>query len=251
MEIIFSAIIGLCIGSFLNVCIYRIPREESIVFPASHCTVCSYELQKRDLIPVLSYIFLKGKCRECGTIIPIKYPLVEILNSLLYVLVYFSYGNSINFIKGCLLSSLLIVIAGIDLKTHYIYKSTTIFGIVSSMVMIIITFLISGQIPWSNILGGILGALIIKAIVFSTGAMGEGDIDISLIIGLFLGIKGVILSLLIAFILGGIIASLILILKLKERKSEIAFGPYLAMGAIISLLYGTQIINWYMSFIKV
>ena len=115
MEIIFIAIIGLCIGSFLNVCIYRIPREESIVFPPSHCTTCRYKLQGRDLIPHLSYIFLKGRCRGCGDRISIKYPLIEILNSLLYVLVYCNYGNSISSLKGFLVTSLLIGIAGIDL----------------------------------------------------------------------------------------------------------------------------------------
>ena len=122
MEIIFIAIIGLCIGSFLNVCIYRIPREESIIFPPSHCTTCSYKLQSYDLIPLLSYLFLKGRCRGCGERISIKYSLIEMLNSLLYVLIYCNYGNSIDSLKGFLLSSLLIVIAGIDLKTHYIYN---------------------------------------------------------------------------------------------------------------------------------
>ena len=112
-------------------------------------------------------------------------------------------------------------------------------------------FLISGQIPWDNLLGGVLGVSVIGAIVLLTGGMGEGDIEIALIIGLFLGIKRVILALFIAFILGGIIASLILILKIKGRKAEIAFGPYLAMGAIISLLYGTEIINCYISLMKI
>ena len=110
MEIIFIAIIGLCIGSFLNVCIYRIPREESIIFPPSHCTTCSYKLQSYDLIPLLSYLFLKGRCRGCGERISIKYSLIEMLNSLLYVLIYCNYGNSIDSLKGFLLSSLLIVV---------------------------------------------------------------------------------------------------------------------------------------------
>ena len=139
----------------------------------------------------------------------------------------------------------------IDLKTHYIYKSTTIFGIVSFIFLAIITFITSKQILWENLLSGALGAIVIGTIVVVTGGMGEGDIEIALIIGLFLGIKGVILALFIAFILGGIIASLILILKIKGRKAEIAFGPYLAMGAIISLLYGTEIINCYISLMKI
>ena len=251
MGIIFIAIIGLFIGSFLNVCIYRIPREESIVFSQYHCNTCNYKLHSVDLVPILSYIFLKGKCRGCGEKISIEYPLIEIFNSLLYVVIYYNYGNTVNSLKGFLLSSLLIVIASIDLKTHYIYKSTTIFGIVSFIFLAIITFITSKQILWENLLSGALGAIVIGTIVVVTGGMGEGDIEIALIIGLFLGIKGIILTLFIAFILGGIIASLILILKIKGRKAEIAFGPYLAMGAIISLLYGTDIINWYISFMKI
>ena len=121
-------IIGLCIGSFFNVCIYRIPKEESIVFPASHCTSCGHELKFYELIPIVSYIFLRGKCIKCKSKISIKYPLIEILNGLLYLLLFIKYGLSFNFIFYCLLVSLLIVISIIDLESKYVYSSTTIVG---------------------------------------------------------------------------------------------------------------------------
>ncbi|WP_322413548.1 prepilin peptidase, partial [Clostridium perfringens] len=108
---LFVFIIGLCIGSFLNVCIYRIQREESIAFPASHCTNCGYELKWIDLIPIVSYLFLKGKCRKCSDKISLKYPLVELLNGFLYILLFIKYGLGLNFIFFSLLVSLLIVIS--------------------------------------------------------------------------------------------------------------------------------------------
>lgn len=135
MEILIL-IIGLCIGSFLNVCIYRIPREESIAFPPSHCTSCGYELKAVDLIPIISYLFLKGKCRKCGEKISIKYPLVELLNGVLYLLIFLKFGLSLSFVFYSLLTSLLIVISYIDLDSKYIYSSTTILGVVLAAIYI-------------------------------------------------------------------------------------------------------------------
>ena len=113
LELIFVVLFGLCIGSFLNVCIYRIAREESISFPPSHCTSCGYELKAKDLVPVLSYTFLGGRCRSCKEKISIKYPMVEILNTLIYVIIYLNYGLSIELIEFAIFSSLMIVI-GVD-----------------------------------------------------------------------------------------------------------------------------------------
>lgn len=239
-------ITGLCIGSFLNVCIYRIPRDESIIFSSSHCTNCNYKLQVIDLIPVLSYIFLKGRCRKCNEKISMEYPAVEILNGALYLIIYLRYGFSIYTIKYFLLCSLLIVIASIDLKTHYVYRNTILFGLFSVVIIYIADYFLLANLPWSELIGGAIATLIIGTIVFLTGGMGEGDIEISLIIGLFLGYKKSILSIFIAFILGGIVATMLLFLRSKGRKSEIAFGPYLAMAAIISILFGNEIINWYL-----
>ena len=241
-------IIGLCIGSFLNVCIYRIPKEESIVFPASHCTSCGHELKFYELIPIVSYIFLRGKCIKCKSKISIKYPLIEILNGLLYLLLFIKYGLSFNFVFYCLLVSLLIVISIIDLESKYVYSSTTIVGVLLAIIYIIIGAYLGEVKILNNLLGGLIGYGIIFLIIILTGGMGEGDADIAGICGLFVGIKGVLVALFLAIILGGIFASIVLILKIKDRKSEIAFGPYIAIGTLIWLLIGQKILTLYVSF---
>lgn len=246
MDIFLVVIFGLVIGSFLNVCICRIANEESIAFPPSHCTNCGYELKAKDLIPVLSYIFLGGKCRSCKEKISIQYPIVEILNAILYIAIYLKFGFTLNLFKFCLFASLLIVIGFIDFKTKYVYNSTVVFGVVSGILFAVLEWMETKSIPWNYIAGAFIGFGIIYLIVILTRGMGEGDIDIALICGLFLGIKGILVTLFLAIILGGIVATIILIFKLKERKAEIAFGPYLAIGGIIACLYGNSIIDIYL-----
>ena len=246
MDIFLVVIFGLVIGSFLNVCICRIANEESIAFPPSHCTNCGYELKAKDLIPVLSYIFLGGKCRSCKEKISIQYPIVEILNAILYIAIYLKFGFTLNLFKFCLFSSLLIVLVFIDFKTKYVYNSTVVFGVVSGILFAVLEWMETKSIPWNYIAGAFIEFGIIYLIVILTRGMGEGDIDIALICGLFLGIKGILVTLFLAIILGGIVATIILIFKLKERKAEIAFGPYLAIGGIIACLYGSRLIDIYL-----
>ena len=239
--------LGLVIGSFLNVCIYRIPKEESISFPPSHCTNCNHKLRARDLVPLFSYIFLKGKCRYCKTDISIKYPIIESLNAVLYLIVYLKFGLTIMTLKYCILVSILIVIGIIDYKTQFVYTSTTIFGGISGVIFIIVQAVMYKSGTLDLILGGVIGFAIIGTIVFLTKGMGEGDIEIAAVCGLFLGVKGILLNLFIGIIIGGIVGVIILILKLKTRKEEMAFGPFIAMGAIISMLFGKEIIKLYLN----
>lgn len=246
MNILFVVTLGLIIGSFLNVCIFRIANEESIVFPPSHCNKCGYELRARDLIPVLSYMFLNGQCRNCKEKISIQYPIIEIFNGMLYLLIYLKYGFTLNYIKFCLFASLLIVIGMIDLKTKYVYNSTIIFGLIFGIIFIVLNWIGTKNIPWDYIIGAFIGFGVIYTIVIFTQGMGEGDIDIAIVCGLFLGVRGIIVTLFLAIILGGIVAIIILAFKLKEKKSEIAFGPYLAIGGIIACLYGNILINNYL-----
>ena len=249
MELFFVLIIGLCIGSFLNVCIYRIAREESIAFPPSHCTSCNYELKSKDLVPVLSYIFLGGKCRSCKEKISIKYPMIEILNALIYILVYMKYGLSYKTGIIFIFSSLLIVIALIDYQTKFVYSSTIYFGVIVAILYIVGKGIYFKSIPWDNLIGGAIGYGIIWLIVVITKSMGEGDIDISLLCGLFLGVRGVAVTLFLAIVLGGVIGAITLVLKLNDSKSEIAFGPYLAIGGILSAIWANELINIYMKII--
>lgn len=246
MELVFIAILGLCVGSFLNVCIYRIPREESISFPPSHCTSCGYRLKVKDLIPVFSYIFLRGRCRKCKENISIQYPLIELTNALLYICVYLKFGLSIDTIKYIIFISLLLVIAVIDFKTTEVWTSTTLFGVGVGILFMVIDWITNKKIPVDNIIGGAIGFLVIWLIVKLTGGMGEGDIDIALICGLFLGSKGAIITLFAGIVLGGLAGVIFLIRKKKSGKDEMAFGPYLAMGAFIAMIWGEKIIDWYL-----
>lgn len=239
-------LIGLCIGSFLNVCIYRIQREESISFPPSHCTSCGYELKPLDLIPVLSYVFLRGKCRNCKEKISIKYPLIEILNGVLYLILFLKFGLSINFIFYSILTSLLIVTSIIDIESKDIYNSTTIFGLVLGIIYIVVAYYLNHINIFNNVLGGVIGYLIIFAIVKITNAMGEGDADIAGICGLFIGVKGILVALFLGIVIAGVIASVILIFKIKDRKSEIAFSQYIAIGTFLWIIIGEQLLNFYL-----
>lgn len=247
MEFVFIVIIGLCIGSFLNVCIYRLPKNESISFPPSHCQNCGYRLKVKDLVPVFSYMFLKGKCRNCGEKISIQYPIIELTNALLYVCVYLRYGLTIETIKYSIFVSLLLVIGMIDFKTTLVCMETTIFGIVVSVIFMGYSWYSTKAFPLDNVLGGVIGFLIIWLIVKLTAGMGEGDIDIALVCGLFLGKKGIAITLFFGVILGGIAGAIFLIGRKKGKKDEMAFGPYLAMGAFIALMWGEKIFNWYIS----
>lgn len=245
MEYGLIIILGLVIGSFLNVCIYRIPLEESIIFPPSHCGICKNKLTPMDLIPVISYIFLKGRCRFCKEKISIRYPLIESLNAILYLIIYLKFGITIITLKYCVLASLLIVIGMIDYDTQFVYLSTTIFGMIIGILFIIIQYIIYKNGVFDLILGGIIGALIIGSIVYITKGMGDGDIEIAAVCGLFLGVKGIIVGLFLGIVIGGIVGIIILALKLKKAKDKMAFGPFIAIGSLISMMYGNEILKFY------
>ncbi len=248
MEFVFVAVLGLVIGSFLNVCIYRIPMEQSIAFPPSHCTNCNHKLMSLDLIPVISYLFLGGKCRYCKEKILVRYPLIEILNAVLYLLIYFKFGLTVITLKYCILTSILIVIGMIDYDTQFVYTSTTLFGGTIACMFIIIQAAIYKTGTVDLILGGVIGFGIIGLIVFFTKGMGEGDIEIAAICGLFLGVKGILMGLFLAIIIGGLIGLVILSLKLKEAKEKIAFGPFIAVGSLISAMWGGEMLISYLKF---
>ncbi|MDP4143036.1 MAG: prepilin peptidase [Bacillota bacterium] len=249
---IFTVILGLLIGSFLNVCIFRIPKEQSISYPPSHCMKCGNRIKPYDLIPVVSYIFLKGKCRYCGEKISMRYPLVELTTGLLYLAVYINYGLTLNFIKYIVLISILIVIGMIDFDTTDVYSSTTKTGIIFAIIFIIIDYLLTYNFQAAivnYILGGVLGGGLIFLIILATRGkgMGEGDAEICLLCGLFLGLKMTGVMLMLSFILGGVIGIILLITKKKSRKDYIPFGPFIALGCILTIFFGQGILNWYLA----
>lgn len=233
---------GLVIGSFLNVVIWRVPRNESISFPPSHCPKCKSRIKPYDLIPVISYIILGGKCRNCREKISIEYPIVELINGIMYVFLFYKFPMPFKAIEYSFLFSLLLSISIIDFKTQLVDDRMILFG---GAVVIIFEIINKGFSTGllDNLYGSLTGAAVIGLIVFLTRGMGEGDIEIFALCGFVLGFKYTLLSLWLSFILGGVIAVSLLILKIKKRKDPIAFGPYIALGSIIALLYGDTLIR--------
>jgi leader peptidase (prepilin peptidase)/N-methyltransferase len=250
LEIMISAfvfIFGLVIGSFLNVCIYRIPRGESIAYPPSHCTDCDADIKAYDLIPVISYIFLGGKCRHCGSKISIKYPLTELFTGIVFVLIYNQYGMSMDTLKFLILAVFLIVIGFIDFYTTDVYAVTIYPCLAIGVIFTLINkFYLHNDIN-SYFIGLIVGLGVIGLIALITGAMGGGDVEIAALCGIYLGWSNMLVMIFFAFIVGAIISLILIALKKKTKKDPIAFGPFLAIGAMIAILFGNQIIKFYLN----
>lgn len=233
---------GIIIGSFLNVCIYRIPNNESLISPPSHCGNCNTRLRWKDLIPIVSYLWIGGRCRYCNSKISARYPLVEGLTGFLLVGIYLRYGLGIYFFKYSLLTVFLIVIALIDYDTTDVYSSVVYSGMVVGIIFIIIEYLMHFQSIGNYLIGGLIGLGVIGLIYLLTGGMGVGDIEIAVLCGIFLGWKLEIYFLLISFIIGGAIAVTLIVLKKKSKDEYIPLGPSLAIGAYIVMMIGEEYI---------
>ncbi len=234
-------------GSFFNVCIHRIPKGESIIYPPSHCPNCNMPLKFYDNIPIMSYIFLKGKCRYCGTRISPTYPIVEFLTGFLYFLSYMYFGKNLwIFISSTVFISFLIIITFIDLR-HMIIPDIVVYPAIT--IGLLISLFKGYEFLFDSVLGGIIGGFTIFLIIFlSRGGMGIGDIKLATMIGIFLGVNYIIMALILSFIIGGFIGIFLLLLKIKKRKDPIPFGPFLSIGAILSLFWGNiigKIWGWY------
>ncbi len=243
-------IYGLIIGSFLNVCIYRIPREESIAWPGSHCPACKHSLKWYDNIPLLSYLVLKGKCRYCKTSISSQYPLVESLNAVIYIIMYVKFGFGVDFIFYSLMSSVLVAIVFIDLKEMIIPDSLVLCILVLSIMHKSINYFLYSISP--DLIGSILGLLVasglfLAIVILSRGGMGGGDVTLVGALGFVLGVKYILLNIFLSFILGAIISIILLATKIKTRKDPIPFGPFIVLGFFITVLWGQDIINWYIN----
>jgi len=246
--ILLILIYGLIIGSFLNVCIYRIPRGESIAWPGSHCPKCNHSLKWYDNIPVISYLMLRGKCRYCRTDISAQYPLVEALNALIYIIVYVRLGFGADFIFYSLMSSVLLAVAFIDLKEMIIPDSLVLCVLVLSVIHKSVNYFLF-SIPF-DLTGSILGLLVagglfLAIVLISRGGMGGGDVTLIGALGFALGVKYILLNIYVSFILGGIISVFLLAAKIRTRKNPIPFGPFIVLGFFITVLWGQVIINWY------
>lgn len=241
---------GLIIGSFLNVCIFRIVEEESIVFPSSHCKVCNTKLKAKDLIPIFSFLSLRGKCRYCKEKISVQYPLVELFTAILFMILYLKFGVSLEFFKFITFTAILLVIGIIDYKTQYIYFEVILTGLIFGILFLIMSFLLEGNIELKDIiLSAVIPSLFLAVIVLITNGMGWGDVELVFIIGVFLEFKLNLLALFISIILAGLYAIYLLLFKEKDKKQSMAFAPYIAVSTFITMLFGSQILDWYFNYL--
>lgn len=233
---------GACVGSFLNVCIYRIPRGKSVVFPSSYCPSCANTLRFVDLIPLISYLALNRKCRYCGCKISPRYPVVELVTGLLFVLAVTKYGLTLAALRAVVLFSLLIPAALIDLKYKIIPDKLNLAGVILGIPLIVE----SKEVFFSGVTGFLAGGgLLLLIAVVSRGGMGGGDIKLAAVMGLLLGWKCLLAALFLAFATGGVTGILLLLLGLKKRKDAVPFGPFLALGGIAAALAGDKLVYWY------
>lgn len=245
---ILITIYGLIIGSFLNVCIYRIPKGENISFPPSHCGSCDEKIYWYDNIPVFSYLVLRGKCRNCKSEISIQYPLIESLNAIIYIILFKKFNLTIDFIAYALIMSVLLVVFFIDLK-HMIIPDGLIITIVIFEILHKASLYFTGGEVYlkTSILGALLAGLVFLAIVLlSGGGMGDGDITLIASLGFVLGVKLIFLNIFLSFMLGALISLLLLGFKIKTRKDPIPFGPFIIIAFFIVILCGQEIIDLYM-----
>ncbi|MDD5449628.1 MAG: prepilin peptidase [Candidatus Omnitrophica bacterium] len=242
-------VLGAIVGSFLNVCIYRMPRSQSIIFPGSHCVNCQTPVKWHENIPLLSYLFLKGRCSACKAGIAPRYFVVEFLTALLFVLIYIKFGLGPDLLFSLLLVCGLIIAAFIDLEYQLIPDSISLGGLVVGLV--------SGLALhrfFDSLLGAVLGAFSIYGLgitgkllfkkklkaINEDSAMGLGDVKFMAMIGSFLGWKKVLLVFFLAPFFG---AAAGIILKLKYKVEIIPYGPYLSLAAMVALIWGEKIIN--------
>lgn len=235
---------GIIIGSFLNVCIYRIPKKENIATTRSHCMSCGYQLKWYDLVPLFSYLALRGKCRKCGSRISVQYPLVEALNGGLYLLIFWRYGLSVDSLLYCLLFGALIVLSVIDFRTYEIPVGINIFILTLGLIR-----MVTDLSHWLSYGIGLLSVsvpLLLTYLVTKGRGIGGGDVKLMAAAGLLIGWKLNVLGFLLGCILGSVIH--VCRMKLSGEGRTLAMGPYLAMGIAISVLWGEQMIAWYLSF---
>ena len=239
-------VFGLLVGSFLNVVIARVPEGRSVWAPRSACPRCGALIAWYDNIPLVSFLVLRGRCRGCRAGIPWRYPIVEAATGGAFALAYVLLGPTPEFLVAAVLLGALIAITAIDLRHQIIPDVISLPGIVVGFVA---NSLLPGGVGWLDSLIGIAvgGGIFLVIILVSGGGMGGGDMKLGAMLGAFLGWKLGLLALLLGVLAGGAVAVVLLLLGRKGRKDAIPFGPYLALGGAVALLWGDQVLTWYLS----
>jgi len=249
MDYIFLFIIGSVFGSFLNVCIYRIPKNISLIHPGSACPSCEKRIPLYHNVPILSYLLLRGRCAECKTAISMQYPLIELMTALVTIALLWKFGISPELLFYAIFSYAMIVIAAIDLNTQLIHNKVLLFVAVTGIALNFVFAII----PWLDALPGILaggGVMLLFAylgrIVFKKEAMGMGDVKFAAVAGFFLGWKVILVALYLGFLIA---LFTIIILKLISRlntEQPIPMGPFLAGGLFVFILFGDTLTSFYL-----
>jgi leader peptidase (prepilin peptidase)/N-methyltransferase len=249
--ILMFALLGLAVGSFLNVCIDRLPQNKSIVFPPSHCQACQHKLSATDLIPLFSYLQLRGRCRYCQAAIPRRIFWVEFATGLILALLFWHYGFSAELGIMAFYACLFIIIFVIDLEQGLILNKVAFPAMVVALLLALVpqthlTVVIDPGIASTALGGGIGFVLFFLIAMVSRGGMGWGDVKLAALIGLATGFPLVFVTIVMAAISGGIVAVALMIAKKRKRREAIPFGPFLALATMITLLWGTHILRWYL-----
>lgn len=244
MEVLCVFLVGACVGSFLNVCIYRIPRGGGIVLGASGCPRCGERILVRDLVPIASFMILKGRCRACRSGISMRYPAVELAAGMVFAMIFVRYGASFEFFKYCALAAFLIIAGAIDFETGDVYTSVVAAG---AAVGLVFAFISPGTLT-DSFSGAVLG-FALTGVVAAAGGMGWGDADLCLLCGLFLGVKMTGIMLVLACLLGAAAGMVLMALSAKSRKDSMPFGPFMAAASVVVVLLGDSLLRLYNSVI--
>lgn len=247
-------VLGAVIGSFLNVCIFRIPQKESIAYPSSHCMACGHTLGFLDLVPIFSWLFMGGKCRYCKRPISSQYIIIEIITGFLYAGSYLILGCGIHTILILAYFSILLIVLGIDLRHMYIPDEMVLLLLLIAGAELIVK-VTEGNSFISYLYSAFLlsGILIIVSgigyLLFHKEAMGMGDIKLVFPIGLLLGMRNGLMCLYLSFVFGAVVSALFLLFGKKKLGSKIPFGPYIVAAVVVVVLYGDRIWNTYMNYV--
>ncbi len=243
---------GSIMGSFLNVCIYRLPRRQSVVAPRSYCPNCKEPIQWYDNIPILSYLILRGRCRRCKGRISLRYLIVEILTASLFLLLYLFFGFSPRFFAYATMAGALIISTFVDLETQEIPDEVTLSGIVIGLIASLVSPAVVGEaVAWKGCLASALGALaggtsiylmgFLGELVFKKEAMGGGDVKLLAMTGAFLGWRLALLVFFIAPLFGSVVG---IVMRIREGSETIPYGPYLSLAALVAVFWGEKILQF-------
>ena len=272
---VFAFVLGLVLGSFLNVCILRIPQRKSIVLPASACPNCGAPIHFYDNIPVISYLILQGKCRGCKTKISPMYPVVELLTGFLFLLCYLVFGLSIETLKWCIFSALIVVLVFTDFRERILPDAINYPGLAIGLLLSLFTAPSDGTAGWLarqmfsyppptpaiSLADALLGAAVGSSVLWLVSeayyrlrhreGMGLGDVKMMLMAGAFLGLKRTVLTILAGSLIGSVLGGIYILCFSKGRDFELPFGVFLGIAALVVVFFGTPIVTWYVSLMRV